>query len=97
MSNLPDMTADEYIEHLRRQDIISYRLECQQSFKKIRKAKKKIEGGARNEDTGNYAGRLCYIESMNKIKLLNIDMDLNNLDAGMRDLSDGIIDNGLGY
>ena len=97
MKDLPEMTADEYIAHLRRIDILSYRLECQQAFKEVCKNKKKFASGSRNEDTNNYAGRLGYTEAMSRLKLLNVDMDIANLNTGMHDLSDDIVDNGLGY
>jgi len=91
MKNLPEMTADEYIEHLRRQDILSYRLECHQSFKEVRKNRKKFASGSRNKGANNYEGRLGYTEAMSKLKLLNVGVEMSLTQGGMHTVSDDLI------
>ena len=71
MKALQEMIIDECIDHLRRLDILSYRLECKETFNTVYKDKKKIERGNRNEDTNEYDGRMRISDSMSRIKLLN--------------------------
>ena len=88
MKDLQEMTVDECIDHMRRLDILSYRLECKETFKAVYKEKKRITNGSPNEDTCLYEGKLSFTDAMSRIKLLNSVSQVNRWNKTHHNLGD---------